>query len=165
MAAARNPLNHLKSGNGMTENKPASSLEQTLKNAKGNDEQSIREVLRAFIQSRVYVKLDQKWDGKSFPRSDMRFLLVSDGDNAERPMIAVFTSPEYSEVYGKDVAPFIHTVEVDSAWICLGVPENGGIMINPNSAPNFRIGPEVAQILRDAAAKDVEAKRNSPSTQ
>ena len=89
----------------MAEHRPASTLEETLKNAKGNDEQSIREVLRAFVQSRVYVRLDQKWDGKSFPRSDMRFLLVSDGDNTERPMVAVFTSPAYSEVYGKDSAP------------------------------------------------------------
>src|SRR5690242_17932092 len=142
----------------MAEMKPASLLEETLKKAKDNDEQTIRGVLNAFIKSRVYVKLDQKWDGKSFPRSDMRFMLVSDGENTERPMVAVFTSPQYSEVYGKDAAPFIHTAEVDSAWICLGIPENGGIMINPNSVPNFRIGPEVASVLRDAANKDVKNK-------
>ena len=145
----------------MAEQKPAISLEDTLKNAKGNDEQSIREILRAFVQSRVFVKLDQEWDGKSFPRSDMRFMLVSDGDNTERPMVAVFTSVEYSKVYGQEAAPFTHTVEVDAAWVSLGVPENGGIMINPNSAPNFRIGPEVASVLRDVATKDVKAK-NAP---
>ena len=149
----------------MAENRPVSTLEETLKNAKGNDEQTIRAVLRAFVQSRVFVKLDQKWDGKTFPRSDMRFMLVSDGDNTTRPMVAVFTSPEFSEVYGKDAAPFIYTVEVDSAWICLGVPQDGGIMINPNSTPNFRIGPEVASILRDTAAKDVEAKTNRGGAQ
>ena len=142
----------------MAETRPTSLLEETLKNAKDNDEQTIRSVLNAFVNSRVYVKLDQKWDGKTFPRSDLRFMLVSDGDNTERPMVAVFTSPQYSEVYGKDAAPFIHTVEVDSAWICLGIPENGGIMINPNSVPNFRIGPEVASVLRDAASKDVKTK-------
>lgn len=142
----------------MSEKKPVNTLEETLKDAKGNDEETIRAVLRAFVQSRVFVKLDQKWDGKSFPRHDLRFMLVSDGDNTERPMIAVFTSPEFSEVYGTSAAPFVHTVEVDSAWICLGVPENGGIMINPNSAPNFRIGPEVATVLRDVARKDLEAK-------
>ena len=142
----------------MAETKPTSLLEETLKNAKDNDEQTIRGVLNAFVNSRVYVKLDQKWDGKTFPRSDLRFMLVSDGDNTERPMVAVFTSPQYSEVYGKDATPFIHTVEVDSAWICLGIPENGGIMINPNSVPNFRIGPEVASVLRDAASKDVKTK-------
>ena len=135
------------------------NLENTLKNATGNDEQSIREVLKAFIQSRVFVKLDRHWDGKSFPRSDMRLMLVSDGDNTERSMVAVFTSLEYTKTYGQEAAPFTHTAEVDSAWACLGVPENGGIMINPNSAPNFRIGPEVAGTLRDAATKDVEAKR------
>ena|SRR5579859_981224 len=147
----------------MAEKTLVSALEETLKNAKDNDEQTIRAVLNAFIKSRVYVKLDQKWDGKSFPRSDLRFMLVSDGDNIERPMVAVFTSPEFSEVYGKSAAPFVHTVEVDSAWICLGVPENGGIMINPNSTPNFRIGPEVASVLRDAANKDVKTKNEYQS--
>lgn len=144
----------------MAENKPTSSLEDILKNSKDNDESSIRAVLRAFVQSRVFVKLDQKWDGKSFPRSDMRYMLVSDGENTECPMIAVFTSAEYSNVYGPEARPFIYTVEVDSAWICLGIPENGGIMINPNSVPNFRIGPEVASVLRDVAMKDLEAKTN-----
>ena len=121
-------------------------------------------MLRAFIQSRVFVKLDQHWDGKSFPRSDMRFMLVSDGGNADRPMVAVFTSAEYSNVYGQEATPFTHAVEVDSAWVCLGVPENGGIMINPNSAPNFRIGPEVATVLRETAAKDVAAKSSANGT-
>jgi SseB protein N-terminal domain len=142
----------------MAATQPTGALEEAMKSAAGNDEQSIRRILQAFVQSRVFVKLDRKWDGKSFPRSDMRFLLVSDGDNAERPMVAVFTSLEYSNVYGSEAAPFVHVVEVDSAWICLGIPENGGIMINPNSAPNFRIGPEVAAKLREAASKDVEAK-------
>ncbi len=144
----------------MVDTKTPSKLEETLKSVTTSDEESIRKVLRAFVQSRVFVKLDQKWDGKSFPRSDMRFLLVSDGDNTERPMVAVFTSTEYSDVYGKDVAPFVHTAEVDSAWACLGVPENGGIMVNPNSAPNFRIGPEVASVLREVVLKDVEQKAN-----
>jgi hypothetical protein len=75
----------------MAEQKPVNSLEETLRNSKEGDEQSIRAILRAFIQSRVFVKLDQHWDGKSFPRSDMRFMLVSDGENTERPMVAVFT--------------------------------------------------------------------------
>lgn len=142
----------------MAEQKPINSLEQTLKDSKEGDGQRIRAVLQAFVQSRVFVKLDHHWDGKSFPRSDMRLMLVSDGEDSERPMVAVFTSAEYGKVYGQEAAPFTHTVEVDSAWVCLGVPENGGIMINPNSAPNFRIGPEVAAVLRDVATKDVAAK-------
>lgn len=142
----------------MPESTSNSLLEQALKNAKENDELSVRKVLRAFILSRVFVKLDQPWDGVTFPRSDMRLLFVSDGDNQERPMLAVFTSRSCSEVYGKTAAPFEFVAEVDAAWACLGVPQNGGIMINPNSAPNFRIGPEVAQILREAAEKDVAEK-------
>lgn len=154
-AAIKSPWNPVTD---MAEQKPIITLDETLKNAKNNDEQSIRAVLRAFVQSKIFVLLDQKWDGKSFPRSDMRFLLVSDGDNTERAMIAVFTSAEHCKVYGQQATPFVHAVEVDSAWACLGVPADGGIMINPNSAPNFRIGPEVASVLRDTAEKDVAAK-------
>lgn len=139
-----------------------SKLEEALSSAKENDEQSVRKVLRAFILSRVFVKLDQPWDGKTFPRSDMRLLFVSDGDNKERPMLAVFTTKSSSEVYGKEAAPFEYVAEVDAAWACLGVPENAGIMINPNSAPFFRIGPEVARILREAAEKDVAEKIKPP---
>ena len=148
----------------MATNSSPSKLEEALSTAKENDELSIRKVLRAFILSRVFVKLDQPWDGVTLPRSDMRLLFVSDGENQERPMLAVFTSKSSSEVYEKAAAPFEFVTEVDAAWACLGVPENSGIMINPNSAPNFRIGPEVAQVLREAAEKDVAEKIKPPVT-
>lgn len=140
-----------------------SKLEEALSTAKENDQHSIRKALRAFVLSRVFVKLDQPWDGKSFPRSDMRLLFVSDGDNQGRPMLAVFTSEAYSKVFGPAAAPFDYLVEVDAAWACLGVPPNGGIMVNPNSAKSFRIGPEVARILREAAEKDVAEKIKPPN--
>ncbi len=146
----------------MTENTDSNPLEQALSAAKDNDEQSIRKALRAFVQSRVFVKLDQPWDGKTFPRSDMRLLFVSDGDNRERPMLAVFTSKAFSDIYAQAAAPFDYAVEVDAAWACLGVPKDGGIMVNPNSMPSFRIGPEVASILREAAEKDVAEKSAPP---
>ena len=142
----------------MTENPSASQLEEALSRAKENDELSVRKVLRAFVLSRVFVKLDQPWDGKSFPRSDTRLLFVSDGANTERPMLAVFSTEDHSRKYGEEAAPFNYVAEVDSAWACLGVPENAGIMINPTSVPNFRIGPEVARILRQTAEKDVAAR-------
>jgi len=146
----------------MTEKPDSNPLEQALSAAKDNDQQSIRRALRAFVQSRVFVKLDQPWDGKTFPRSDMRLLFVSDGDNQERPMLAVFTSKAFSDIYAQAAAPFDYVAEVDAAWACLGVPKDGGIMVNPNSAPNFRIGPEVASILREAAEKDVAEKSAPP---
>ena len=145
----------------MATNPSPNKLEEALSAAKENDEPSIRHVLRALVLSRVFVKLDQPWDGKSFPRSDMRLLFVSDGANTERPMLAVFSTEAHSRIYGEDAAPFTYVTEVDSAWACLGVPENAGIMINPNSTPNFRIGPEVARVLRETAEKDVAARTSS----
>ncbi|MGA9855833.1 MAG: SseB family protein [Gammaproteobacteria bacterium] len=148
----------------MTENTPSSKLEETLSTLGQNDEQSIRKALRAFVQSRVFVKLDQPWDGKTLPRSDMRLLLVTDGDNKEQSMLAVFTSARRSSIYKEeDMGPFKYIAEVDSAWACLGVPENTGIMVNPNSAPSFRISPAVAKILRETAEKDLAAKTTKPS--
>ncbi|HKU17777.1 MAG TPA: SseB family protein [Candidatus Saccharimonadales bacterium] len=149
----------------MATNPSPSKLEEALSTAKENDEQSIRKVLRAFVLSRVFVKLDLPWDGKTLPRSDMRLLFVSDGTNAQQPMLAVFSTEAHSRVYGDEAKPFTFVTEVDSAWACLGVPENAGIMINPNSVPNFRIGPEVAQVLRETAKKDVTANMELPSAE
>lgn len=147
----------------MPPNPSPSKLEEALSIATENDEQSIRKLLRAFVLSRVFVRLDLPWDAKSLPRSDMRLLFVSDGANTQQPMLAVFSTEAHSRVYGDEVAPFNFVAEVDSAWACLGVPENAGIMINPNSVPNFRIGPEVARVLRETAEKDVAEKIAPPA--
>jgi len=143
----------------MNVNTPASKLEEALSTPGQNDEQSIRKALRAFIQSRVFVNLDQPWDGKTLPQTDMHLLLVTDGENKEQPMLAVFSSASRSAVYKQEeIGPFKYTAEVDAAWACLGVPENAGIMINPNSAPNLRISPAVARVLRDTAKQDLDNK-------
>jgi len=77
-------------------------------------------------------------------------------------MLAVFSSASHSAVYKEaEIRPFKYTAEVDSAWACLGVPENAGIMVNPNSAPNFRISPAVAGVLRNAAKQDLDNKIKS----
>jgi hypothetical protein len=142
----------------MAENTPGSKLDEALSIPGQNDEQSIRKTLRAFVQSKVFVKLDQPWDGKTMPSADMHLLLVTDGGNKEQPMLAVFSSASHSAVYKEEeMGPFKYTVEVDSAWACLGVPENAGIMINPNTT-NFRISPEVARILRETAKQDLDNK-------
>jgi len=143
----------------MTENTKTSKLEEALSAHGQNDEQSIRKVLRAFVQSRVFVKLDQPWDGKSIPSTDTHLLLVTDGDNKEQAMLAVFSVASHGAVYkGEDMGPFKYTVEVDAAWACLGVPEKAGIMINPNTEHNFRISPEVARVLRETARQDLDNK-------
>lgn len=143
----------------MTENTPSSKLEEALGAHRQNDEQSIRKILRAFVQSRVFVKLDQPWDGKTMPSKDMRLLLVTDGENKQRSMLAVFSSASHGAVYKEEeMGPFRYTVEVDAAWACLGVPENAGIMVNPNTIHNFRISPEVARILRETAKQDLDNK-------
>lgn len=147
----------------MTDTESAEPLEATLSAIQNNDEQGIRRALRAFVNARVWVRLDQPWDGKSLPRTDTRLLLVTDGADQAQPMLAVFTSEKHGNLYkAEDLGAFRYIAEADSAWVCLGVPDNAGIMINPNSAPSFRISPAVARVLRETAEKDVELKVAGP---
>src|SRR5574340_130003 len=72
---------------------PPGNLESALLTAEDTLE-SKRKVLQLLFDSRVYVVLDQPWDGRSLPSTDMRLLFVSDGKNNEQAMLALFTSRE-----------------------------------------------------------------------
>ena len=110
------------------------NLESVLLTAEDTLE-SKRKVLQLLFDSRVYVVLDQPWDGRSLPSTDMRLLFVSDGKNSEQAMLALFTSREKCAAIPKGDSLFDHPIEVDARWAILGVPKDAGILINPNSAP------------------------------
>jgi hypothetical protein len=133
------------------------SLEKTLETLEDNLE-SRRAALSKLIQSRVVVMLDTAWDGTSLPSTSMRLLHVSDGGNERQPMLALFTSEARTAEFRKDESPFRYAVEVDAAWALLGVPEGAGIMINPNTAPGFRITPELAAQLRALSEKHLAGR-------
>ena len=134
-------------------------LEQALSNA-GEDVTSKKDILKALVQSRVTVLLDQPWDGRTLPSAGMNLLLVSDGPNAQQPMLAVFSTQALAREFMSAAGPFQHPADVDAAWALLGVPKDAGIMLNPNSVPNFRISPEVAGMLRESAEKNLERRIN-----
>lgn len=112
-----------------------------------------RKILQLLFDARVYVVLDQPWDGRSLPSTEMHLLLVSDGKNSQQPMLALFTSREKCEAVPKGDSLFEHPVEVDGKWALLGVPENAGILVNPNSAPAFRVTPQLAAELKAIAQR------------
>lgn len=131
-----------------------------LENALLNTEDSVegrRSILRQLFDSRIYVVLDQNWDGhSSLPSLDTHLLLVSDGQNTQQPMLALFTSADKVKAITVVDTPFKYPAEVDAAWALLGIPQNAGVLINPNSAPGFRILPGLAAELRDIAKRNLE---------
>ena len=109
-------------------------------------------VIVSLTISTVTVILDKPWDGKSPPERDTRFLLVSDGDNAEQPMLALFSDKSKAQSFrqGFDIgSQFEHIVEVSGSWSLLGVEDGMGVMIDPNQPTGFRIAPELAAQLRN----------------
>jgi hypothetical protein len=117
-------------------------------------------VLKAFLRSRVWVLLDRAWDGRSLPSTETRMLFVSDGENEQQAMLAVFTGRAEAETVMASMAEFKHPVEVDAQWALLGVPPNIGVRINPNLDPAFKILPELTVELRKIAERSI-AKQGS----
>lgn len=112
-------------------------------------------VLEKFIGARVYVLMDRPWDGRSLPNTETRLLYVSDGENKEQAMLAVFTGKAQAEQVLPAMGEFKHPVEVDAPWALLSLPPNAGVRINPNAEPAFRILPELALEMRKIAERQM----------
>lgn len=125
-------------------------LEQALQGFEDSVE-GRKAVLEKFMATRVWVLLDKPWDGRSLPSTDTRLLFVSDGENTDQAMLAVFTDQARAEAVMADMGDFRNPVEVDSQWALLGVVPSAGVRINPNSEPSFRILPELVVELRKIA--------------
>ena len=108
-------------------------------------------VLEVLLTSRVWLLLDQPWDGRSLPSTETRLLFVSDGEDQQQAMLAMFTDRGRAEAAMPAMGDFRHAVEVDAQWALLGVIPGAGVRINPNSEPSFRILPELAAELHKVA--------------
>lgn len=117
-----------------------------------------RTLLTTLLESKVVVVLDTPWDGRSLPSTSARMLFVSDGENTQQAMLAVFTGQQQAEAFLTSGSPFKHPVKVDMPWALLGLPKDAGIRLNPNSAPGFRITPELAGQLRGLAEQQLAAR-------
>lgn len=144
----------------MTSHPAGNALEQALHSFEDTVD-GRRAVLEKFMVARVFVLLDQPWDGKSLPSTEMHLLFVSDGENQEQPMLAVFTDRAKAEETAPAMGEYRHPVEVDAGWALLGVPPNVGVRINPNAAPSFRILPELAVELRKIAEAQLRQRQSA----
>jgi tetratricopeptide (TPR) repeat protein len=132
---------------------------ETLIVGSDNSPTAIRNILGKLTASRIFAVTDQPWDGRSFPRSDMRLLFVSDGDNLQQPMLAVFSAAQHAQGSTGGDHAFKNVVEVDATWALMAVPAGAGVIINANTPdlPLFRIGPAVAAELRKYAEQRLQS--------
>lgn len=130
-----------------------------------DDRESRERVLKALLHSRVFVLLDRPWDGKSLPTTETRLLFVSDGDNKEQAMLAVFTDRKQAEGALAAMDEFKFPVEVDAQWALLSVPAQTGVRINPNGTPAFRILPELTLELRKIVEQNLQRRMPGAGTQ
>ena len=143
----------------MTARDPAA--QSTLETALAAFEDSLdnrRALLTTLLQSKVVVVMDMPWDGRSLPSTSAHMLFVSDGEDTQQAMLAVFTGQQQAAAFLVAGSPFKHPVEVDMLWALLGLPKEAGIRLNPNSAPGFRITPDLAAQLRDLAEQQLNAR-------
>jgi tetratricopeptide (TPR) repeat protein len=133
--------------------------------ASDNSTTAIRAILNKLSVSKVFAVLDRPWDGHSIPRMDMRLLMVTDGENHQQPMLALFTSAQHAQGNTGGDHPFKNVVEVEATWAMLAITDNAGIMINPNAsdAPMFRIGSGVAAELKKYAEHRFQSFVNRPA--
>ena len=117
-----------------------------------------RALLTTLLQSKVYVVLDMPWDGRSLPSTSAHMLFVSDGENTQQAMLAVFTGQPQAAAFPVADSAFKHPVEVDMLWALLGLPKEAGIMLNPNAGPSFRITPDLGAQLRSLAEQQLAAR-------
>lgn len=87
-------------------------------------------------------------------KRDPRLLIVSDGNDLQQAMLAVFTSRERADGYlnsGVPPHPCHYVLEEKMERVLLGLPAGAGIMLNPGSESGFRIVPVLAARMRSDA--------------
>ncbi|HEY3645584.1 MAG TPA: SseB family protein [Gammaproteobacteria bacterium] len=117
-------------------------------------------VLQHLLRSRVFVLLDKPWDGRSLPNTETRLLYVSDGDDKQQAMLALFTDRAKAEQVMPAMGEFRYAVEVDAPWALLSLAPNTGVRINPNLEPAFRILPQLALEVRKLVEQNQAMRRS-----
>ncbi len=101
------------------------------------------------LRANVYVLLDREWNKKEPASPETRLLFVSDGENYEQAMLALFSNEQKARDYSKQAAEFEHALEVEAVWAFRGIQSGCGAIVNPNSEANFRVSPEAANAMRE----------------
>lgn len=133
---------------------PLNELEELLGRVERGDA-SFEEFVQGLAAGRIFVLLSRPWDGTSPPPPDTEMLMVSDGDNHEQVMLAMFTDASRAREF-KEQAPGFGIVGMPAMLAFLGVREGQGMMLNPNSELTVRFSPERTAVICSKAKEVLE---------
>lgn len=118
------------------------------------------EVLRQLALNVVYVIVDQALDQSTEEGIQGTPSFVSNGDDLEQAMLAIFSSEAKARDYlAQEKIEDRHPLGVPGPRALLAVPDGIGIRINPNLEPGFVILPALAERLRDDV-KEAVSRQN-----
>jgi hypothetical protein len=131
----------------VTEFEPVNELERCLVKAQRSEVPS--EAFMALLwKSQVVMLIDKdpgpsgKWDNTASP-----LVLTNQSNN---PVMALFTSPERSTAWAKQVPQFCFGMQTDFNWLIRGVSPGVGIVVNPGLPFGLEITAERVQEMRAA---------------
>ncbi len=119
------------------------------------------EVLRQLALNVVYVLVDEPLDESTEEGIQGKPSFVSNGEDLEQAMLAIFSSEEKARDYlEQEKIGDRHPLGVPGPRALLAVPDGIGIRINPNLEPGFVILPALAERLRDDVKEAINRQNN-----
>lgn len=118
-----------------------------------------RAVLAQLAMNPVIVLLREPWEGADVPDQNAELMYVSDGDNTDQPMLALFTSAERALQFDREHGGFKNPCTVPGPWAIGNVADKAGVMVNPNQSLAFRIIPELVTVLQDDITTAIKRAR------
>lgn len=134
---------------------PTNELETALAKVQADgdlaDWETRREVVRQLIFNTVHVIVDQPVSEDTEPTIKGTPTFVSNGDDEEQAMLAIFTTRERALAYlAEQKIEGRYPIEVPGPRALIAIPEGVGLRINPNQQLGFVIMPAFArQLSRD----------------
>lgn len=138
---------------------PTNELERALARVRDAgddlDGSARQETLRQLALNSVVVLIDQLITPESPPDLGGRPMFVSNGEDREQAMLAIFSTTERAQAYLETLSPEIpyYPFEVPGPRALLAVADDTGIRVNPNQELGFVILPDLAKLLK----QDVQA--------
>ncbi len=144
---------------------PTNELEYALAGVRDagedTDGKARREVLRCLALHPVVIILNQPVTADSPLDMHGEPAFVSNGEDMDQPMLALFSSVERAQRYVDEQEPNArYPTEVPGPRALLAVPDGVGIRINPNQEPGFVMLPSLAERLRNDIKEALERLSN-----
>jgi hypothetical protein len=137
---------------------PADPLTELLGHVRAG-QRTQAEFLQQLLRSRICLLMSAPWDGRSVPDASARVLLIADPQRKTQQNLAVFTTQARATAF-QPHAPGFQPVEIDAFMAFLSLRDGQGMVVNPRDALAFRLTPQTAVQVRDAAYKVLQGMRS-----